>query len=148
MEQKLSKVEDLELENKCLSKRLKHLTQSKLICLFDEVDRNTQSYKLNINDLDKKYEELRNCYNSVFGESQINLKNDKGDKMNFKKIKCNVCESQIELKRELVYEVAEYNGFMNTKIYNAIDCQKCGCQKILYPRMKKINLDNKVGDNK
>jgi len=70
------------------------------------------------------------------------------EKLKEKIIKCNVCDSKIELKKELVYEVAEYNGFMNTKIYNAIDCQKCGCQKILYPRMKKINLDNKVGDNK
>lgn len=70
------------------------------------------------------------------------------EKFKEKIIKCNVCDSKIELEKELVYEVAEYNGFMNTKIYNAIDCQKCGCQKILYPRMKKINLDNKVGDNK
>ena len=45
-------------------------------------------------------------------------------------------------------EILLNNGIWAKKIYNAIDCQKCGCQKILYPRMKKINLDNKVGDNK
>lgn len=148
MEQKLSKVEELKLENKCLSKRLKHLFQSNLICLYDEVNPKTKSYKLNINDLDKKYEKLINCYNLVFGEGTINLKNDKGVEMRIKEIKCNVCDSKIELKKELVYEVAEYNGILGQKIYNAIDCQKCGCQKLLYPRIKKINLDNKVGDNK
>lgn len=78
MKQKLSKDEKLELENKCLSKRLKHLLQSKIICLYDEIDQNTQSYKFNINYFDKKYEELVNCYNLVFGEGE---KNNKGVNM-------------------------------------------------------------------
>lgn len=78
MEQKLSKVEELELENKCLSKRLKHLLQSKLISLFDEVERNTQNYKLAINILDKEFEKINGYYNLAFGEGE---KNNKGVNM-------------------------------------------------------------------
>lgn len=70
MEQKLSKVEELELENKCLSKRLKHLLQSKLISLFDEVERNTQNYKLDINILDKEFEKISGYYNLALGEGE------------------------------------------------------------------------------
>ena len=51
-----------------------------------------------------------------------------------KKIRCNVCDYKFYLNKEMVREVSESNGLFDnlsgkqTKIYNATDCPKCGCQ--------------------
>ena len=61
-----------------------------------------------------------------------------------KKIRCNVCGYKFYLNKEMVREVSESNSLFDnligkqTKIYNATDCSKCGCQIILWPRLKEI----------
>lgn len=46
---------DLKLENECLEKRLKHLLESDLIKMFDEINTRTKEYKYDISKLDKEY---------------------------------------------------------------------------------------------
>ncbi len=62
-----------------------------------------------------------------------------------KKVKCNVCNYKFFIEKEKVKEVVEDNGVSGVmtgkKIYNAIDCPNCGCQKILWPRMIKNGRD-------
>ena len=55
-----------------------------------------------------------------------------------KKIKCNVCNNKFYIEKAKVKEVIENTGatavLNGSKVYNAIDCPNCGCQKVLWPR--------------
>ena len=59
-----------------------------------------------------------------------------------KKVKCNVCNYKFYVELEKVKTVAETTGAMTAlngvKKYDAIDCPKCGCQKVLWPRFSEI----------
>lgn len=54
-----------------------------------------------------------------------------------KKVRCNVCKHKFIVKKEETKIVSELVGIM-TKNYNAIDCPKCGCQKVLWPRLTEV----------
>lgn len=51
-----------------------------------------------------------------------------------KKVRCNVCRHKFIVEKAKVKIVSELVG-LTTKNYNAIDCPKCGCQKVLWPRL-------------
>lgn len=58
-----------------------------------------------------------------------------------KKVKCNVCNYKFFVEKEKIQIVCkkEYIALMEkVEKYNAIDCPKCGCQKILWPRLMEI----------
>lgn len=63
-----------------------------------------------------------------------------------KKIKCNICNHKFYIDKSAVKEVVENNGvtaaFNGVKIFNAIDCPNCGCQKVLWVRLQE-KLKNK-----
>lgn len=63
-----------------------------------------------------------------------------------KKVKCNVCNYKFLVEKTKVKQVVDNtekemiclsvtNKTKESKIYDAIDCPKCGCQKVLWPRL-------------
>lgn len=54
-----------------------------------------------------------------------------------KKVKCNVCNHSFMVEKEKIKVVSELVGII-TKYYNAVDCPKCGCQKVLWPRLTEV----------
>lgn len=58
-----------------------------------------------------------------------------------KKVKCNVCNYKFIVEKEKAKQVIETTGtsiIKNIKYYDAIDCPKCGCQKILWARLQEL----------
>lgn len=55
-----------------------------------------------------------------------------------KKVKCNVCNYKFIVEKDKIKQVNKTIGTVikEIKIYDAIDCPKCGCQKVLWPRLK------------
>ena len=57
-----------------------------------------------------------------------------------KKVKCNICNYKFFIEKDKVKEVLEDKGVNSVltgrKTYDAIDCPNCGCQEILWPRLK------------
>lgn len=51
-----------------------------------------------------------------------------------KKVKCNVCNHKFIVEKDKIKVVSELVGII-AKYYNAVDCPKCGCQKVLWPRL-------------
>lgn len=55
------------------------------------------------------------------------------------KIKCNVCGKRLKPNKEDVYAVAERPSIADCllarKVYEAMDCPRCGCQKVLNIRL-------------
>ncbi len=65
-----------------------------------------------------------------------------------KKVKCNVCNFRFFVESSKVKTVLDKNGlFSLAKYYDAVDCPKCGCQKILYPRLMEIDSGNAENDS-
>ena len=58
-------------------------------------------------------------------------------------MKCGVCGKYFIPKKENVYLVAEKKMFSTQQVetYDAIDCPRCGCQKVLKLRMDKVEQD-------
>ena len=51
--------------------------------------------------------------------------------------KCSVCGEPLALDKEKTYLVKDVNFFTRKEItFDAIDCEKCGCQNILKARME------------
>lgn len=62
-----------------------------------------------------------------------------------KKVKCNVCNYKFIVEKEKTKQVIEPTGtsiIKNVKHYDAIDCPKCGCQKILCTRLQELQKIN------
>lgn len=55
-----------------------------------------------------------------------------------KKVKCNVCNHKFLVDKEKITQFVETSGLTTilkeVKVYDAMDCPKCGCQKVLWPR--------------
>ncbi|MDE6141026.1 MAG: hypothetical protein K2G03_00340 [Bacilli bacterium] len=51
---------------------------------------------------------------------------------------CSICGGKIKLEKEKVYLVRQCEGLFTVKYYNAIDCPYCGCQILLWPRLKEF----------
>lgn len=55
-----------------------------------------------------------------------------------KKVKCNVCNHKFLVDKEKITQVIETSGntalLKTVRVYDAMDCPKCGCQKVLWPR--------------
>lgn len=52
--------------------------------------------------------------------------------------KCSVCGEPLVLDKEKTYLVKDVNFFTGKKTaFDAIDCEKCGCQNILKARIEK-----------
>ena len=51
-----------------------------------------------------------------------------------KKVKCDVCNYEFIVNKTETYRVRKSDLFSQNNIYDAIDCPKCGCQKILHYR--------------
>lgn len=63
--------------------------------------------------------------------------------MNIKQF-CKVCGNRFEVDKDSVYLVTERLGLSGAlsqapKLYEAIDCPRCGCQKLLNIRMARLN---------
>lgn len=54
---------------------------------------------------------------------------------------CNVCGKNINLEKDNIYQIQKrvFGILEINEYYDAIDCQFCGCQKLLNIRYKKIN---------
>lgn len=53
-------------------------------------------------------------------------------------MKCKVCGKYFTPKKDAVYQVCETTGgLINAvlKVFDAIDCPRCGCQRVLGVRM-------------
>ena len=78
-------------------------------------------------------------------EVKINPAIGEGGKDMFdKKLKCGICGSSFEIKKENVYEAYDTVALLKAlnetgKTYDAIDCPECGCQKILQVRLPKVD---------
>ena len=59
-----------------------------------------------------------------------------------KKIKCDICNKEYDIKKEDTYIVTKEKKDIfpfSKELFDAIDCPECGCQKILKRRyLKKI----------
>lgn len=55
---------------------------------------------------------------------------------------CKVCGTRFEITKENMYLAREPSGLSNyadpAKIYEAIDCPTCGCQRLLGIRLPKV----------
>jgi hypothetical protein len=53
-----------------------------------------------------------------------------------KKVKCKICKHRFSLSKEMLYVAQEIACGVNiftpaTKMFDAVDCPKCGCQLLL-----------------
>ena len=63
-----------------------------------------------------------------------------------KKVKCRVCGTRFYPYKENVYVVQEKDGIITglttpRRMYNVIDCPKCGCQIVLKRRLEAATAD-------
>lgn len=50
------------------------------------------------------------------------------------KYKCVICGHRFEIEIDKKYVVKIQEGLINKTYYDAIDCPRCGCQKIIWKR--------------
>lgn len=53
-------------------------------------------------------------------------------------MKCAVCRKRFTVSKEHVYQASETILIDVIKVYDVVDCPRCGCQKILAVRMPKF----------
>lgn len=59
--------------------------------------------------------------------------------MDKKTIRCETCDHKLDVTKEKVYVAEVENIIFGTELYNAIDCECCGCQNLLHRRYKKAD---------
>lgn len=53
--------------------------------------------------------------------------------------RCNVCGEPLVLDKEKIYLVESTIFFTKERcVYDAVDCEKCGCQNVLKERKKRV----------
>lgn len=62
-----------------------------------------------------------------------------------KKVKCNVCNYKFNVNKDKIYEVTENKGITaimsGSDTFDATNCPRCGCQKILWKRLPRIETE-------